>query len=423
MSLKKFALECQKEVLTAVPPELFLMKRENIPDYSRIQERDFVGKISSGWIRPAAIDTTYFALHLKEQIGAPVSVYEEERINGFVKSLCTKDGGFLQTNFHERPSIHAIHSAIGIFNILSSHRENGGQVKWDKPMGTVLLQQYLEKDKIDLVKNFLKECKKGNGGFAEDPYGKNPTINATASALWCFWHLEALDEVDCDRTLEFVKQHIVDVKETLGFKNDLVTDLNAWICATYYAFRIFKTIENCRKGSREQIVPQIQKVINLLMECEAKGEKGKAFAATKGFKPTIIHTKDALSLMDDSKYSLGFDKFIKEKGPTNYKKDLIKEIGSFLECCKFNGVYGFAETKYYFPNIYATQLALDIKASLKKMLNQESGESKDLVDEKQKRNIIDFINSCYDKESGGYRGYSHSTAYIPSDWQSLESAA
>ena len=92
MSLKKFALECQKEVLTAVPPELFLMKRENIPDYSRIQERDFVGKISSGWIRPAAIDTTYFALHLKEQIGAPVSVYEEERINGFVKSLCTKDG-------------------------------------------------------------------------------------------------------------------------------------------------------------------------------------------------------------------------------------------------------------------------------------------------------------------------------------------
>ena len=411
MSLRMYALESRKRIFTSFPPEVFHMEKETDSNYSRIQERDFIEKIMAGWVKPASIDTTYFALHIMKALSYPPSEIVRSKIVDFMNSLYMEDGeagGFRQAEAVKKISVHAIHSAIGILNLLYS--EGNGKFKWDRPLGRELSVKYLGKKKVEQIINFLKRCQNDNGGFSEDA-SNDPSINASTSVLWCLWHLEALDKCSFEGLLEFMKKQVVekDGNSVIGFRNQS-KDRCAWICATYYAYRSFYTIKKHNEEVlRNRKIPDTQKVINFISSCiksgEGKGEP-KAFAASADLKPTIIHTKDALSLVSGKYLDMGKAK----SGFTD--KSLVNGIECFLTNCEYKGVYGFGERKYYFPNIYATQLALDIKA----MLKRDPENKDDLVDSQQKKLILEFVNSCYDQKSGGYRGYSNSPKYIPNDW-------
>lgn len=411
MSLRMYALESRKRIFTSFPPEVFHMEKETDINYSRIRERDFIEKITAGWVRPAAIDTTYFALHIMNALACPPSAEIKSKIADFMNRLYTEDGeagGFRQAESIKEISAHAIHSAIGILNLLYS--EGNGKFKWDRPMGRNLLEQYLGTNKVRQIINFLKRCQNENGGFSEDGSG-DPTINASTSVLWCLWHLEALDKCNFEGLLGFMEKQVVeeDGNNVIGFRNQS-KDRCAWLCATYYAYRSLYTIKKHNEEVlRNRKIPDPQKVINFISSCIKSGEgegEPKAFAASADLKPTIIHTKDALSLVSGKYLDME-----KAKGVFT-DKSLVNGIECFLTNCKYKGVYGFGERKYYFPNIYATQLALNIKAMLKK----NSDNKDDLVDSQQKKLILEFVNSCYDQKSGGYRGYSNSPEYIPNDW-------
>ncbi len=408
MSLKKFALESRRRIYAQLPPELFRMKREDEPDYSRIQEPDFVEKISAGWIAPAAVDTTYFCLQIFEKMNESISSDKINEISNFVKSLYSKgDGGFLQTKLHDKSSVHAVHSVIGILNVLyAPNKINNGQLDWSKPLGKTFMERMLGSEKaVASVLAFLDSCKI-DSGFAETPGGE-ATINATASVLWCLWHLDSLEErCDVGNLLGFVKKHVSKENGMIGFKN-VMTDKRAWICATYYAYRILKTIG--KKPDDLSIDFDEEKVIKFIAGC--KTEEG-GFGASEKFKPTIIHTKDVLSLISSGKY-LNSDGIVKSVFINNNGR-WRAEMNSFLDSCCYKGAYGFAETQYYFPNVYATQLALDIKVMVNKVGNNGNGDCPVTLD--QKKEILSFIDSCYDNTSGGYSGYSKSTNYIPDNW-------
>ncbi|MBI2559942.1 MAG: hypothetical protein HYW14_02265 [Planctomycetes bacterium] len=415
LSLKEYARESQKRVFTSIPPELVFIKKGCVPEYNIFHELDFIHKITTAWTKPA-IDTSYFALQIKNKIGEPLIEDEKAKIMEFVKSLYREDEkGFVQTELYPHASIHSIHSAIGIVNLLySRHRDNNNRVDLSKPIGKKLLEEHLGKEKVDSILKFVCERQEKGGGFVECPFEcyetsncphSIPTINATASALWCLWHLEALDKCNKKSLSDFTMRHVVEENNKIGFKNE-EKDKRAWLCATYYGFRILR-----EDNLLDSIIPpnKRKKVIDFIIQCK-NGEKG--FGAARNLKSTILHTKDALSMIKDKKYGLDFDEFIEEKKLVNFKEKLIEDIESFLTSCEFKGVYGFAEKEHYFPNVYATLLAIEIKEALKIMKNEEPEEE---IDENQKKAILCFLASCR-AESGGYRGYSLDPNYIPPEW-------
>lgn len=416
MPVKEFAIEEAKKILVMVPPELRLMQLREYDEYNIIQEDDFIRKLSS-WKHPSSIDATYFTVLLLMKLGKQIDEKKKENIMDFVIRLFKKEkDGYIQTLKNGNPSIHSIHSALAIVNLLYRKTESISPIMF-KPGGREFFGKHIGAEKVESILRFVATCQnKESGGFSEDPT-LGSTINCTASTLWILWQLGALGQFDLEPILNFTISHKEEDSKFLGFKNEIHEEY-APLCATYYSFRIFLTIKEYEKAnSTDRKLTRIidgdivnqenkEKVINLILN--SKGKK-LGFGACEKLGATTIHTKYGLSLLANERYNLGFLKYLENHSELDFEKEM-DDIECFVESCIYKGVYGFSNKEYYFPNIYATLLSIDIKTYIDKLRNSVK---KNVLDDRQKEDIFSFLESCYDKESKGYRGYSNCTSYVP----------
>lgn len=416
-TISEFAEQERRKTIAMVPPELILLRKEGLKQYEIIKEYEFIEKIRY-WMIPG-IDCTYFYTQIKDKLhkDKEFSVNEKENILEFIYNLYMKEnGGFRQTLRHNFSSIHAVHCAIGIINIFYNNNRKDGSVDLEKPLGRNLLEKYLTKTKVDSLIGFIKSCY-FSGGFFQSP-GRldGQTINDTASALWCLWHLEALEEIKFSEVWDFMQKCTIKKDAHCSYKNR-ITDNQSWVCSTYYALRIKKIMAEYDPDYLAQFNEKTENgdlILNFILD--AKHPKS-GFGANGNLDANMIHTKGALSLLKSNKYHLDFDKYLinnkKIKNPINFKNGLIEDVRIFLAKCEYKGVYAFAETKYYQPNIYATCLSIDVKNILAKM---STGKEEMGVSDPQKNAAMKFLEFCFNRETNGYKGYSLSPAYLPKNY-------
>lgn len=435
--------ELKKKIINLIlryPPEIALMAKEE-RHYDRIREKDFFRKMAF-WTLPS-IDTTYFALQTlvllshQERDSAIEDFLAKNatKIKRFIFSLYDeKTGGFFQTNKNKKPSLHATHCAIGLINCLHA-LSNGEQVDYSKPTTKKRISDYfcdaeLGKD-VDIIKEitrFVSSCFDQNtGGFYEIPKNlldsnnveHEPSINNTASALWCSFHLEGVitefiaheykdSYVDIqEATINFIGRHIVKDNGATAYKN-FMYDECPWICSTYYAERAIRNLNG--KISPEDLEGIFSFIISIK-------KPNSGFCAGSSLDENIIHTKDSMSIL--RRY---VDKFKevdnyegKEFNPKNFIKSMCKDVNKYLNNTSVNGGFATAERERYLPNVYTTRLAYDII----NYLDFFSKEFNFKINIKQHINTKDtvlFLLSCFNENDGAFRGYSYDSLYIRKDY-------
>lgn len=412
VSLQNFIHDELKATWAECPPELFSIRRM-LPEYDRIRENDFIAKILY-WHKPS-LDVTWFALKILDNLGEFNTIgLLEKFILPYVERSAKRKDGYRQSvaEYNISPSMHALHSAIGVMNI---YLNSPSKVDWGTPITRLRIEEKFGQETVDLMIKFIKSSYK-DGGFS-DEVNSPPTINATASAMWCLWQLEALEECcDFEEIMDFINRHRVDISnDEVGFKNSLLCN-EPFVCSTYYTFRILYSIEQHFGHTLQfhnKLLCDKHKIRNFILNSKVVNS---GFAPRKGMKPTIIHTKNALSLFQD-KYKLEFRENISPDTYSSIKEDVLKFIKS-SSCSDDSLLCGFAERSLYFPNIYSTLLNMDIR---KIIFNDKSSPSSvklsNLFDERQKKECIDYLGTCFDSKVGAYRGYSYSSNYIPSSWK------
>ena len=302
-----------------------------------------------------------------------------------------------------------------------------------RPLGRDILEKNLGKDRIDSIISYLLACQSPFGGFSQQPYStdkyQDVGINTTASALWCLWHLEALnDSLNIKELLKFLTNLTVIGNDFCGFKNEL-NDVTPWTCSTYYGLRVYMTLHSNLPSfsiSNQKIVTdhvtQLRENFGKLITnfiIKSFNNKTGGFGATPDSNSNLIHTKDALAILVDT-----HEKYAKLLGSQNNQSFLrknIKKISKFLESCYFNGAYGFADKSYYQPNMYATYLGYKIRFLLidacgknKKCHAEHSGTIENMnITDSEKKKISEFIDFCYSSTIGGYKGYSQHEDFLP----------
>lgn len=445
VAMKKFtsySLQTQVDnavssILVRYPPELLKMSKrlpsageelnlhfQDLQEYDRIREDDFIAKILY-WSKPT-LDTTWFAMKLLGYIGEYNINKNAEILESYIRSyfdacvdFSNNKKPFIAKN--EIPlSMHAIHSALGIMRRLVDN----SCVNWDQslanyldshPVSSPFLVEYRHRDYKTALIKFINELY-FNGGF-QDSIGGDVTINATASAVWCLWQLGALDELTekIPHIISFVERHKVNLEDgSVGYKNSDDCE-QPYVCSTYYAFRIFYSLSQFSKTSIRELINLNEetalKIRNFVLSAKVSS---MGYAPVRNMAPTIIHTKNALALFQN-KYELDFMDYFSTR--SNELQSIEKDVSSFLSECAYTDesvVSGFAERKFYYPNIYATQLNIEIRKLIKSNYRDPSGvKIDDILSKYQIEDVARFLMSCRDKTTNKYRSYSYDSGYIP----------
>lgn len=395
------------KILAKEVPELAQMEKRNIRPYQSIMEEEFVDKILR-WKTPGA-DTTYFSLKLKRDLNIPISCSEKKNITDkIIKIFHRTDEATLRN-----ASIHFYHSVIGILNILySSNHDSNVTVNLSEPLGRETIANVIGETKVGLILKVLKKTEHKDGGFCESLNSDEPTITDTASALWIYWHMGLLQDCNYKKILKFVEACESPNGNMLGYKNSL-KERFPWLCSTYYVLRILRTLNRLEKGSEDEANDKYEKIVNFILDSKIGG---KGFAGNKILKdPNTVHTKNAMSMLANPTYNL--TPILKKNLSEVQLKAMVNDVRGFLSSCQYKGVYGFGETRYFQPNVYATSLAVDSLKYLYMLINDDPSnyDFSMIVDDKQKKQIEAFLNACFDDEKDMYRGYSLSTEFLPKD--------
>lgn len=422
--------ELQQAVIV-FPPELFTSN--GLFDF--IKEPEFISKISPNWATPG-VDTSYFAIRVYDLISPKERLRHASDLKEYVNSLWYESGligGFRQNHKIEYPSIHAIHSTLGLLNLLFAEKERripgeNDRVDCSKYAGKTFYANQIGYDKVEKIIAFLKNCFRSNGSCVDHPdSNKDGTTNTLASALWCLWHLDSLDDLNHEAILGYVYENTVPVGDfAKGIKNNAKEE-SPWVCTTYYALRSLMTLST--KVGSDYLNNYVNKYGDELFNfvLQAQNEDG-GFGASKGELSNLIHTKDALSIILSEKYGLKkhlYNHFALQdahKRRESHLIDFFDNILKFLDTASCEGVYGFSDKKYFQPNIYATYLGHRIRNTIttfaENLMGPEAaGKYKNLeVDNREKKQIIKFVESCYVKSFHGYRGYSDSSSFLPKEY-------
>ncbi len=418
-STDDYRYETILKMLTSFPPELYYFKKQTL-NFSIIKEFDFVSKIAPYWANPG-IDTSYFAVRVYDLLIPERRFINEHDLLQYINSLWHESnyyGGFKQNVEIEYPSIHGIHSIIGILNLLNStNRLLTGSVDCSAQTGQQFYIKKLGTEKVQKIIKFIAKCQSENGGFSENPQYENPAINTTASALWCLWHLGAMDLVNIEPLISFVKKMWVPTGQNIGYKNT-TDDIQPWICSTYYALRIFMSLKRDKLFDYLSTFAKESGELLLNAIIQSKHESS-GFGAAKAEIPNLIHTKDAISLLLSSKYEIN-KTYFSDKEKLLYS--ILEDIAGFLDVTYYKGAYCFADKKYFQPNMYATYLGYRIRRMIEDYISKFKLNVNYQLKEKisiPKEEIgaaIAFVESCYDKSIGAYRGYSNSPNYLPKEF-------
>lgn len=409
------------------PPEIpMLAKRAK--HYDRIREVDFFRKMAF-WTFPS-IDTSYFALQtllLITDSSAQKEIKEflnknEGKLRKFVFDLYDKEtGGFFQTKENKYPTLHATHCVIGLISSLFALK-NGEVVDFSKPATKKKVSDFFDfegfktKNIIDSILDFVVSCYDSKGGFIEVPkkvleksnIKRFPSINNTASATWCLFHLE--EEVhnyehrmvreDISRFIDNLK-----VKERNGcaYKNFLNDDY-PWVCSTYYAERIIRNLG----------IPFKQEELSDILRFTISTKKNNSsFCGGNNLDANIIHTKDAMSLI---KRYFSVLKTLKDSDdkPFDYRRfidGMCQDVSKYLRNTYVMGGFATAEKNRFLPNVYATRLAYDIKSYMG-FFAKEFGIKEPVFEYWDEQETVKFLFSCFDNKEGAFRGFSYQPEYI-----------
>ena len=416
------------DLILRYPPEIPMMRKET-KYYDRIREKDFFRKMAF-WVFPS-IDATYFALQTlallydsekNETISTFLNKYETNLRNFVFDRYDKVTGGFFQTEKNSYPTLHATHCVIGLINSYFVLK-NKESLDFSKPTTRKKIEEFFGESNIDVYKSisrFVTSCyDSATGGFFEMPKNilqdnqleRVPSVNNTASALWCAFHFE--DEITDYFSSEYgdVKMKIYNFIERKGVRKDDLTaylnsqeDENPWICSTYYADRVLKNFD--KPLENEDIIGILRFIVSI-----KKNDSG--FCAGNDLDANIIHTKDAMSLLKhyfkvfETISSMGDKSFDYQR----FVKIMCKDVIDYLEKTYVMGGFATAEKERYLPNVYATRLAYDIIKYIDYFCG-EIGLDKPKYDFLDKKDTINYLFSCYDKESGAFRGFSKNKKYI-----------
>lgn len=411
------------KMVLQTPPELVRLIRHD-PLFYRIKEFDFIDKIVY-WTQPG-LDTSYFAMRLIDHIDPSAITNRDRLLSYMLKSLWTERGGvggFRQNDSVKFASIHAVHAAIGLIAIyFSPHRWDNGSLKCTEPAGRAVFNQYFGKDKVDaLIKFIEKSYHHAIGGYAQNPSFKKldengdrgfVAINTTASAIWCLWHLEALDSFKekKDKITGFLRENKIMAGNSIKYRNSKLDYNNGWICSTYYAHRIAMTLHrNKIIDDNDPLITELKSdrdmTRNFLFESMDRRRGG--FGAAPNEHANMIHTKDALSLLESKKYITSNSDAHSDRISDQQANLLMESTRKFLNTACHDGLCGLGEHKYFLPNIYATYLSLRVK----KMIDNNY-----TLDAHEKETIMAFVESCFDYKAGAYSGFSTDERFVSKDY-------
>ena len=435
---------CKKEnngslldLILRYPPEIPMM-RKSAKHYDRIREKDFFRKMAF-WVFPS-LDSTYFALQTlallrdddnSDDINLFINKFENA-IKDFVFSCYDKNtGGFFQTYENKYPTLHATHCMVGLVKSFLALR-SAKPIDHSKPITKEEIRVFEEisgfkRNKIDLcasISRFAKSCYDDRtGGFFEMPKEllkennliRSTSVNNTASALWCAFHFEEdicsfMSEKRFDiieNVYNFINIHKVIEDDKVAYLN-FIDDESPWICSTYYAER---SLRNLKKLLSDE---EIEGIMRFIISIKWKNS-GFCAGNSKGsnLDVNIIHTKDSMSLL--RRYYLNFNTITRVNGRSfdsnEFMRNVCRDVTRYLEKTYVMGGFATAEKQRYLPNIYSTRLAYDIIEYIISF-SKNLGLNQPNFDFLNKKETIKYLLSCYDEQSGAFRGYSKDKKYI-----------
>ncbi len=418
------------------PPEIPKMAK-TVKHFDRIREPDFFRKMAF-WVFPS-IDTSAFALQILQVIREDLKDdrlgvnlvdafdVDSEALRNFVlRRRHSRSGGFFQTRHNQFPTLHATHCSIALAKAFDIKSDWGG-INYDGQIGSrafnnfYRLKEESAKPLSSEIFEFIAKCyDQESGGFVETPIEilekenirRRPSIIATSSAIWiCFQLEQDIEEFlatacnsNTERIISFVN-NLKTIKDgCVAFKNTSKSE-QPWICSSYYAERLLRNLGVELSGD------DLQGMIAFILGTK---NDDSAFCAGDRLDANLIHTKNALSLI--SRY---YDKFVNIKtlndktfDPKLFIEDTFRDVSRFLKETYVLGGFSPAESFRYLPNIYSTRMACDILRYFKQLSRMENITAPQF-DFMKHAEILKFLNTCYSREEGAYRGYSYSAEYIP----------
>ena len=450
MGIRELAKNKLISDLVKYPPELPCIRDNRSEEYTIIYEPDFE-KIIYTW-KDNTLDATWFALkifHALVSYEMPdetrrkliQSIEEAKQTAADLLRKCIKYGLFVVSPNGNAPSLHSIHSALGVLIALGTPTEE--ECNWNTPKGRESIQGTLSKVLeneteaaaiLDKSLAYVNACWKNafpyaNGhsgsdvaaGYADTVGDMFPSITASASALWILWQLDAINPSRENNILTFCKKMLHKRSPDdgyVGFVNS-PKDTEALICSTYYAMRILFSLSHSdtASGAVHKFTTENKDIIKQFI---IENTNGMGFAPKIGAVPTIIHTKDAFALMQP-KYNL----FEFKKTITIEKvRHAIQNIKKFWNSCSLDGttpLVGFSSHSFFYPNIYATLLLIEIDRYITRIIQENTCLSLNYdaaINASNIDTVIDYLNSCTmppqaPKRQPGFRCYSYSPLYLP----------
>lgn len=423
----------RKEIINLIlkhPPEIPMLSK-NAKHYDRIREKDFFRKMAF-WTFPS-IDTSYFALQtllllansIDQKVIKEFLTKNEDKLKKFVFNCFDNEtGGFIQTKENKYPTLHATHCVIGLVSSFFALKNNE-VVDFSKPATKEKVRAFFDfkefKTKniniIDSILEFVVSCYDSDtGGFIEVPkkvlqrsnIKRFPSINNTASAIWCFFHLEEdvptlLHQDAKEDIFKFIDNLKVKERNWCAYKNSAEDDY-PWICSTYYAER---TIRNLGLAFKQE---ELNDILRFTISTK---KNNSGFCGGNNLDANIIHTKDAMSLI---KRYFSMFKTLDEKndklfGHRHFIDSMCQDVSKFLRNTYIMGGFATAEKNRFLPNVYSTRLACDIKSYMN-FFAEESGIKEPIFEYWDKQETVKFLFSCFDDKEGAFRGFSYEPEYI-----------
>lgn len=440
----------EKNLILRYPPEIERMSKKEKP-YDSIREKDFYRKIAF-WVYPS-IDVTYFALktlylflinpNIDDRFECDIRGYFE-KIKNLIKAFVFErlESGFAyQTSKNEFPTLHALHCTIDLVDYYYAIENNvKKELNSDRTAKEEIEDFFSDEKSPFLGKEIYEIFKNSIASFYDDElYGfsdippvllkkigtlnTQATINATASALWCYKKMGLLEggkpkfEIEGygdirEKILEFVAKHKISKNDTVAYLNSK-GEKPPLVCATYFAERILRFLNPdddnyISEGDKEGI-------LRFLISVK---KDGSVFAPSKGFDANIVHTKLSMRLMSRLNGEL---KNIMKDNFLIFLNSMCEDIAIFMKNIEMDGGFPFAEKNMYLPNVYATRLAYEIKYSIINDFHRELGVKKPNFDFMKADETFKFIKSCFDDGKGfsgtkggegAFRGFSYDKEYI-----------
>jgi len=402
---------------------IFLEKKSlksfsSLDEQKKYLEEDLWG-IPNHWLNEECIDTTAFALLIYSFLGNLKQIsddkIEKEKLSEFfTRHLDRSLGGAKQSDL-TYVSMYATRLLV------SSHERNMSEFKLP------LLNEEQKRSIIEFIKRCKIESNDGWIAWSPLPELSEPTVVSTTSAVRTLIKLEEplnkneIKKVEKFLKMQKTKKEINNKIMWCGFTNSKGTPR---ICVLSQALSCLNELEKLKNSKRSLVAIlkddfgiEPDNIYNFVLSCWKEGKNNGGFACCPSLDcsiPTIPCTKFALKIIsqltlenynenDKEEQSIKRGELTRVLKIPNEKKFASKIMNFVMSCYdKQSGGFKFGE-EFDQADIYSTLQYLRILTLLENELDQETKKKNEEI----KKSIPKFVELC--KGSVGYYGYPNHT--------------